>query len=132
MIRVREYGISGPFVTVLHGGPGAPGYMAPVARRLGDRWQVLEPFQRGSGQETLSVAWHVADLHDVVTSRCDNRRVALVGHSWGAMLALAYAAQQADRVACVVLIGPGTFTVARVCAMGALRSLSVARTNGAG
>jgi pimeloyl-ACP methyl ester carboxylesterase len=84
MIRVREYGTSGPFVAVLPGGPGAPGYMAPVARRLGATCQVLEPFQRGSGQDTLSVARQVADLHNVVTSRCRDRQAALVGHSWGA------------------------------------------------
>ncbi len=126
MIRVRQYGASGPFVTVLHGGPGAPGYMAQVARRLGDSWHVLEPFQRDSGQETLSVARHVADLHDVVTSRCGNRPVALVGHSWGAMLALAYAAQHPDRVASVVLIGSGTFTIE---ARERMRAILDARTD---
>lgn len=112
MIPVRDYGASGAFVAVLHAGPGAPRYMAPVARRLGDAFRVLEPLQRGSGPEPLTVARHVADLHDVVTSRCGDHRVMLVGHSWGAMLALAYAAEHADRTASVVLIGSGTFTVA--------------------
>ena|SRR5437773_5418724 len=74
----------------------------------------------------ISVARHVADLHDVVTSRCDNRPVALVGHSWGAMLALAYAAQHADRVASVVLIGPGTFAVE---ARERMRAILDARTD---
>jgi pimeloyl-ACP methyl ester carboxylesterase len=112
MVRVREYGTSGPFVAVLHGGPGAPGYMAAVARRLGQAFRVLEPLQRGSGQEPLTVARHVADLHEVIACSYGGSRVALVGHSWGAMLALAYAAEHGDRVASVVLIGSGTFTVA--------------------
>ena len=80
----------------------------------------------GVAVRTLSVARHVADLHEVVTSRCHNRPVALVGHSWGAMLALAYAAQHADRIASVVLIGPGTFTVE---ARERMRAILDARTD---
>ena len=34
MIEVRRYGSGGPTVMMLHGGPGAPGYMAPVALEL--------------------------------------------------------------------------------------------------
>jgi pimeloyl-ACP methyl ester carboxylesterase len=110
-ITVREYGTAGPLVAVLHGGPGAPGYMAPVARRLADQFRVVEPLQRGSGHGPLTVARHVEDLHDVLTSRSANERTALVGHSWGAMLALAYAAAHAKHVASVALIGCGTFDV---------------------
>ena len=108
-MRTREYGTSGPAVVVLHGGPGAPGYMAPVARRLADSFRVLEPLQRGSGAEPLTVARHVADLHELVASRCGDARPALVGHSWGAMLALAYSAAHPSEVASLALIGCGTF-----------------------
>ena len=73
-IQVREYGTSGPMVLVLHGGPGAPGGMAPLARRLADSVRVLEPLQRGSGGEPLTVARHVADLHELVESRCGDVR----------------------------------------------------------
>jgi len=109
VMRVREYGASGPVVAVLHGGPGAPGYMAPVARELADSFRVLEPLQRGSGGEPLTVARHVADLHELLESRCSSGRPALVGHSWGAMLALAYAAAHPGCVASLVLVGCGTF-----------------------
>ena len=68
MIEVRRYGSVGPPVIVLHGGPGAPGYMAPVARALADEMVVLEPLQRASGGEPLTVARHVADLDEVVRS----------------------------------------------------------------
>jgi len=112
VIRVRQYGSDGPLVAVLHGGPGAPGYMAPVARRLGDAFRVVEPLQRGSGREPLTVALHVEDLQEVLTSQCGGRRVALVGHSWGAMLALAHAARHPGQIASIVLIGSGTFSVA--------------------
>lgn len=108
-IPVRIYGGSGSPVIVLHGGPGAPKYMAPVAHGLADRFRVLEPLQRGSGAEPLTVARHVGDLHQVVSSHCADELPALVGHSWGAMLALAYAAAHPACVASLVLIGCGTF-----------------------
>ena len=45
MKNLRTYG-DPPFnVAVLHGGPGAPGQMAPVARELSSKWGVLEPLQ---------------------------------------------------------------------------------------
>ena len=94
---------------LLHGGPGAPGYVAPVARRLASTFHVLEPFQQGSGDEPLTVARHVSDLHELLESRCSDLRPALVGHSWGAMLALAYAAEHPDRIACLALVSCGTF-----------------------
>ena len=96
-------------VIVLHGGPAAAGSAAPLARGLADLCRVLEPWQRGSGGEPLTVARHVADLHDLIESRCEGARQALVGESWGAMLALAYAARHGDRAGPLVLVGCGTF-----------------------
>lgn len=111
-MTVRTYGTSGSWVVVLHGGPGAAGYMAPVAQGLADRFCVLEPFQRPSGDEPLTVARHVADLHELVSSRCEGQRPAIVGSSWGAMLALAYAAAHPTEAGPLVLIGCGTFDLA--------------------
>ncbi len=108
-MRSRTYGTVGPWAIVLHGGPGAPGHMAPVARGLADSFRVVEPFQRRSGGQPLAVARHVADLHGLLESRCGEARPALVGSSWGAMLALAYAAAHPDRAGPLVLIGCGTF-----------------------
>jgi pimeloyl-ACP methyl ester carboxylesterase len=108
-MHIREYGTTGPLVVVLHGGPGAPGSAAPVARELASSFRVLEPFQRGSGSEPLTVARHVQDLHDLLEACRMDALPALVGHSWGAMLALAYAAAHPGSVASLVLIGCGTF-----------------------
>lgn len=106
---MREHGRAGPRLLVLHGGPGAVGYMEPVARELADAFRVLEPLQRGSGGEPLSVARHVADLNEVIEARCGEEPFALVGHSWGAMLALAYAAEYRGRAAALALVNCGTF-----------------------
>ena len=108
-LRVRRYGESGPEVLLLHGGPGAAGYMAPVALGLADSFRVLEPFQRASGHTPLTVARHVDDLHQVINSHCADTRPAIVGHSWGAMLALAGAAAYPAQVGRIVLVGCGTF-----------------------
>lgn len=108
-MRIRTYGTSGPFAIVVHGGPGAPGNMAPVARGLEDSFQVLEPWQRGSGGAPLTVARHIADMHQLIESRCGGARPALIGSSWGAMLALAYAAAHPRSAGPLVLIGCGTF-----------------------
>ncbi len=114
MLTVRTYGTSGPCVALLHGGPGAPGYLAPVARGLVGSFRVLEPLQRGSGEQPLTVRRHVDDLHEVLSSGHGPGLPILVGHSWGAMLALAYAAAHPGQVAALVLIGCGTFdTTAR-------------------
>jgi pimeloyl-ACP methyl ester carboxylesterase len=107
----REYGAGSRSVVVLHGGPAAAGDVAPLARALGARWHVLEPFQRGSGAGALSVATHVADLDDLVATRC-HPRPAIVGHSWGAMLALSYTAAHPAAPAALALIGSGTFSEA--------------------
>ena len=88
-MQTRHYGSSGPVVILIHGGPGASGYMAPVARELADSFQVMEPLQRVSGDEPLTVSRHIADLHELIESGRGGTRPTLVGHSWGAMLALA-------------------------------------------
>ena len=93
--RVRTHGNVGPSVIVLHGGPGAKGSAGPLAKGLADSFRVIEPWQRESGGEALTVARHVADLHAVVEG-CGGDELAVVGHSWGAMLALAYSAAHPD------------------------------------
>jgi pimeloyl-ACP methyl ester carboxylesterase len=104
---VREYGASGPRVVLVHGGPGAPGYLEPVAWRLAASCRVTEPWQRGSGRERLTVARHVEDLHDLIER--SGERPAVVGHSWGAMLALCHAAAYPGDAASLVLVACGTF-----------------------
>jgi pimeloyl-ACP methyl ester carboxylesterase len=83
--------------------------MAPVARELADSFRVLEPWQRGSGGEPLTVARHIEDLRLLIEDACPTERPALVGHSWGAMLALSFAASHPRHARALVLVGCGTF-----------------------
>jgi pimeloyl-ACP methyl ester carboxylesterase/RimJ/RimL family protein N-acetyltransferase len=106
-LRFRTHGDAGPLVIVLHGGPAAVGGATGLARGLSRRFRVLEPWQRRRGEAPLTVATHVADLHDLVRLQGGERPPALVGESWGAMLALAYAA--AHPAGPLVLVGCGTF-----------------------
>lgn len=107
--RIRTYGNEGPPVIVLHGGPGASGGSALVAQGLSDDFKVFEPWQRVSSDKPLSVAVHIADLHQLVNSGSGDKKPALVGESWGVMLALAYAAEHPERIGPIVLIGCGIF-----------------------
>ena len=56
----------------------------------------------------MTVARHIEDLR-VIVADCGDPRPALVGHSWGAMLALAYAAAHPDTLSSLALVGCGTF-----------------------
>jgi pimeloyl-ACP methyl ester carboxylesterase len=106
---VRHYGDSGPPVIVLHGGPAAVGDVAPVAKGISGSFHAVEPWQRGSGGSPLTVARHIADLHELAVDLGGDSLVAIVGHSWGAMLALCYAAEHPDKAGPIVLVGCGAF-----------------------
>lgn len=105
----RRHGTRAVGVVVLHGGPADAGGAEPIARGLAREFGVLEPWQRGSGIEPLSVARHVEDLLHLI-EREFSRPPALVGTSWGAMLALAFAAAYPAIIGRLVLVGCGTFS----------------------
>lgn len=109
LLYSRTYGENGPLVFVLHGGPGAPGYMAPLARGIAAFARVVEPFQRRCGDEPLTVRTHILDIYNLICSMCPTEPCVIIGHSWGAMLALAYAAEYPASISKLVLIGCGTF-----------------------
>ncbi|HET8569843.1 MAG TPA: alpha/beta fold hydrolase, partial [Candidatus Limnocylindria bacterium] len=97
---------TGPPVVLLHGGPGVCDYLAPVVPMLSDRWTVRRYEQRGCGRSEAvgpyAMATLAADL-DALVDAWGHERVALVGHSFGAALALYYAIQRPERVLRLVL-----------------------------
>lgn len=103
MNNLRKYG-NPPFKTVvIHGGPGAPGEMAPVARELSKVCGILEPFQTKATLEE-----QVQELKSVIEANT-KESVILIGHSWGAMLGFIVTARYPSIVKKLILIGSGPF-----------------------
>lgn len=102
-----------PVVIVLHGGPGADyRYLEPL-RALADQYRVVFYDQRGTGlsprvsADQISPDVFLQDLDTWVDHAGQGRRVVLVGHSWGAMLASAYIGRHPEKVSRAVLAEPG-------------------------
>ena len=103
MENLRKYG-NAPFDTaVIHGGPGAPGEIAPVARELSSLKGVLEPLQTAA-----SIQGQVQELKTVLDENGD-LPVTLIGFSWGAWLSFLYTAHHTAFVKKLILIGSGPF-----------------------
>jgi pimeloyl-ACP methyl ester carboxylesterase len=90
-------------VAVIHGGPGAPGSVAPVARELSVDVGVLEPFQT-----KVTLEGQIKELHDVLEYHADLPAV-LIGHSWGAWLVFIVASRYSALVKKLILVGSGSF-----------------------
>jgi pimeloyl-ACP methyl ester carboxylesterase len=99
----RTWGKAPYRIAVIHGGPGAPGSIEPVARELSNDIGVLEPLQT-----RVSVEGQVKELHDVLVKYAETP-VILVGHSWGAWLSYIVAARYPKIVKKLILIGSGPF-----------------------
>ncbi len=95
----------GPAVALCHGGPGMADYLKPVAEMVEDMATVHRWDQRGAGRSDpsgpYSVGRSVADL-DALRVHFGHERWALIGHSWGANLAILYAQRHPDRVTGIV------------------------------
>ena len=103
MKTFRTYG-DPPFRTaVIHGGPGAPGEMAPVARELSTLTGVLEPLQTAT-----SLQGQVEELKTVL-EEYGSPPVTLIGYSWGAWLSWITAAQYPALIAKLILVSSGPF-----------------------
>ncbi|MGH8781625.1 alpha/beta fold hydrolase [Paraburkholderia sp.] len=98
-------------VAVLHGGPGSGSQ--PGALRLFDlaRFRVVLIDQRGTGASTPHGSIrhnrtdHLIDDLEAIRTRLGFERWGVLGGSWGAALALAYAGQHPQAVSGVVLRG---------------------------
>lgn len=99
---LRSHGHPPFTLAVLHGGPGAAGEVAPVARELARRQGVLEPLQTRA-----TISGQVQELAAVLARRAA-RPLTVVGFSWGAWLAWLLAAEHPRLVDRLVLIScPG-------------------------
>jgi proline iminopeptidase len=118
VLRVREWGEGDP-VLVLSGGPGFSGdQMLSTAAVVAESHRAIVPDQRGTPGSPLasfemgafdpsafSIEGAVADL-EAVRRELGLESWTLVGHSWGGLLSMAYAAAHPERVDRMVLVSP--------------------------
>lgn len=105
-------------VVVLAGGPGlSADYVKPIAEAVSKRAKAILFHQWGTGKspmskslilsdKTLNVDTAVADL-EALRKHLGAPKITLAGHSWGGMLAMAYAAKHPTHTAKLILIASG-------------------------
>jgi proline iminopeptidase len=101
----------GPPIIVLHGGPDFDhNYLLPEMDRLADSFRLIYYDQRGRGRSTgevepddVGIGSEVEDL-DTVRRYFGLDSVAVLGHSWGGLLAMEYATRHPDRVSHLILV----------------------------
>lgn len=103
MKNPRKYGYPPYKVALLHGGPGAPGEMAPVAKQLSKVCGVLEPFQTKA-----TIEGQILELHTILKDNV-GLPIILIGWSWGAWLGFIFAARYPAFVKKLILISSGPF-----------------------
>ncbi|GLH96305.1 alpha/beta fold hydrolase [Phytohabitans aurantiacus] len=94
-------------LVLCHGGPGMWDYFDDLAGILRATARVVRWDQRGCGRSQrdgpYSVTRSIADL-DAVRDQLAGPRTALLGHSWGAHLALRYAIEHPERVSHLIYV----------------------------
>jgi pimeloyl-ACP methyl ester carboxylesterase len=118
-LEVKGQGADRPLLLWLHGGPG--GAERPMFQlfngELEEDFRVAYLDQRGAGRSFrseepahfLSVGQHVEDLGKAIgrlKAGRNGEKVILVGHSWGAELAILYADRHPEDVEAVIAVNP--------------------------
>jgi len=119
-LYARDIGRGQPLI-VLHGGPDFDtGYLLPELDLLADGYRLLYYDQRGRGKsadrvrpEDVTLASDIDDL-DRVRRHFRLERTALLGHSWGTVLALEYALRHPAQVSYLILMNPAPASAAQV------------------
>lgn len=106
-----------PLLLFLHGGPGSVAHLvmfkSTVGQQLEQDFLVAYLHQRGTGSSSpvpdseQTMANNVKDVDGVVdylTRKYGQKQVRLVGHSWGGMLAGAYAVSHPEKISKLVLM----------------------------
>lgn len=120
----RRYGMGPLAVVAVHGGPGAVGELAPLARELGKRRGVLEALQTAD-----SLNGQIAELKECLEQ--SDLPVTLVGHSYGALLSLITAARYPAVVKKLILIGSAVFEDRYATEIMAVRRARLSETDNA-
>ncbi len=112
-LHVEEYGSHGPTVILVHGGPGLVGYMRSLGEVIKTHCRVVDYHQRGAYKSPsagpFGVEDHAADLAEVVEqySKARGAKPIVLGHSWGAKLAMIFGAEFPGLAAKLLLVASG-------------------------
>lgn len=114
-VMIRGESVSNPPLILLHGGPGLTEtflfrhFNAPLERSFTvvywDQRGAGKSFDRAIPRSSMTVERFIADLDELVEAvrkRVGERKVVLVGHSWGSALGVLYAARFPRKVAAYV------------------------------
>lgn len=114
---IPSSGVKKPYpIICLHGGPGGAfgnesiRTLAPLAA---DGYDIYLYDQIGGGESArlANIREYTADRHkrdlEAIVQKIGATKVILLGHSWGAILAVLYAADNPDRIDRIILTGPG-------------------------
>lgn len=102
-----------PPLLILHDGPGGDYQSLLALKALAERYYLIFYDQRGTGLSArlpaaqLSIEDSLKDVEAFVDYYTGTKRVNLIGHGWGGMLATAYAGKHPERVERLVLAEPG-------------------------
>ena len=101
-------------VILLHGGPGAPENLDPVAEFLARDYQVIYFHQRGTlnspcSSGSYSMASYVSDI-DAVAAHFSLGKFHLFGHSWGGLYAQVYAQERPGKLLSMFSCSPASGT----------------------
>jgi proline iminopeptidase len=119
-LHVRVTGRGQPLI-VLHGGPDFDtAYLLPELDQLADAHRLIYYDQRGRGRsaegvrpEDVTFASDLADL-DMIRTHFKLESSALLGHSWGSVLALEYALRNPSRVSRLILMNPAPISASQL------------------
>ncbi|MFC1994800.1 alpha/beta fold hydrolase [Chloroflexota bacterium] len=103
MGNLRKYGRKPYSLAVIHGGPGAPGEMAPVARKFSSILGVLEPLQ------TATIIEGQVEELKIVLLENGAIPITIIGFSWGAMLSFIFTAKNPSFVNKLIMISSGPY-----------------------
>ncbi len=111
---LRDFAGQGHPIVLLHGGPGVPDYLEPVALLLAKSYRIVTFDQRGVGGSVVrsggyAIANYLSDI-EALRTYLGVETFHLFGHSWGGLLAQLYAATYPMHVNSLFLANSSTGT----------------------
>lgn len=105
MEQYRRYGMGDPQLILVHGGPGAPGELRPLARILEQKgFSSLEALQSAS-----TIEGQIEELKEQL-ELCEVEKCILLGYSWGAWLSILLAEKYPHLVSKLLLVSTPPFS----------------------